>query len=146
MKQMVFSTQIDAPRETVWRTMLELDTYRDWTSAFFPGSTYEGSWEKGARIRFIGPEGSGMFSQIAESRPHELLSIRHLGELKAGVEEAKGGAEGGWGWAFETYSFSDSGSATELRVELDVPPDFEEFMASAWPKALARLKLICERA
>lgn len=146
MKKMVFTTLIDASREAVWKTMLALDTYRDWTAAFLPGSYYEGSWETGSRIRFLGPDGSGMFSEIAENRPHELLSIRHLGELKGGVEQAASGTAESWAGARETYVLSRSGPATELRVELDVTPDFEEFMSNAWPKALARLKEICEQA
>ena len=146
MKKMVFGTLIDASRETVWNTMLAPDTYRDWTTAFLPGSYYEGSWETGSRIRFLGPDGRGMFSEIAENRPHELLSIRHLGELKGGVEQTASESPGSWAGARETYVLSRSGPATELRVELDVTPDFEEFMSSAWPKALARLKQICEQA
>lgn len=146
MRKMVFSTLIAAPRETVWRTMLGLETYRDWTSAFAEGSTYEGSWEKGSRIRFLGPDGSGMFSEIAESRPHELVSIRHLGEVKGGVEDSTSEMAQSWQGALETYVLTGSGAATELRVELDVTPEMEEFMASAWPKALARLAQICEEA
>ncbi len=146
MKKMVFSTLIAAPREQVWRTMLNLETYRDWTSAFAEGSTYEGSWEKGSRIRFLGPDGSGMFSEIAESRPPELLSIRHLGELKGRVEDTTSEMARSWQGALETYVLTGSGAATELRVELDVTPEMEEFMASAWPKALARLAQICEEA
>ena len=38
MKQLTFSTTIDAPKEIVWRTMLEDETYREWTSAFQEGS------------------------------------------------------------------------------------------------------------
>ena len=33
---------------------------------------------------------------------------------------------------------------TLLKVDMDVTSDFEEYMNNAWPKALARLKEICE--
>ena len=34
--------------------------------------------------------------------------------------------------------------ATEVTAELETPPDFEAFLDDAWPKALAKLKEICE--
>jgi hypothetical protein len=36
------------------------------------------------------------------------------------------------------------GAATELKVDVDAPPDFEAFMGDTWPKALAKLKALCE--
>ena len=65
MKKLVFTTFIDAPRETVWDRMLAPATYERWTAAFAEGSRFEGSWAEGARIRFLGPDGSGgMVSMI----------------------------------------------------------------------------------
>ena len=144
MKQLVFTTFVAAPRETVWDRMLAPATYEAWTAAFCEGSRYEGSWDEGARIRFVGPDGSGMVSTIAVSRHPELLSIRHLGMVKDGVEDTTSEAVKGWAGALETYAFSVSGTGTELRVELDVTPDLESFMNETWPKALERLKEICE--
>lgn len=31
-----------------------------------------------------------------------------------------------------------------MKVDVDTVPEFEAFMSDAWPKALARLKEICE--
>ena len=78
MKRLQFSIDIRAPRATVWRKMLEQESYRDWTSEFTEGSYYEGSWEQGSKIRFLSPGGEGMVAEIAESRPLEFVSIRHL--------------------------------------------------------------------
>ena len=39
MTRLTFSTTINAPKELVWRTMLEDETYRKWTSAFAEGRT-----------------------------------------------------------------------------------------------------------
>jgi hypothetical protein len=36
------------------------------------------------------------------------------------------------------------GAATELKVDVDAPADFEAFMGDTWPKALAKLKALCE--
>lgn len=144
MKRLRFESTIHAARATVWETMLGPETYRRWTAAFSEGSYYEGSWETGARIRFLAPDGNGMLSVIAESRPCEFLSIQHLGMIKDGIEDTTSDAVKAWAGAFENYSFSDSGTATRLEVTIDVTPDFEDYMNRTWPKALAALKDLCE--
>jgi uncharacterized protein YndB with AHSA1/START domain len=146
MKTLRYSITIQAPREAVWAAMLGPETYRVWTTPFCEGSYYEGSWNTGDRIRFLGPSGEGMTSVIAESRPPEVVSIRHLGMVKDGVEDTTSPAATAWVPSYETYTFVESGGATEVTAELDTPPDFEAFMDDAWPKALAKLKELCEAA
>lgn len=145
MKTLVYTTVIDAPRETVWDRMLAPATYEQWTAAFAEGSRFEGTWAEGSRIRFVGPDGCGMVATIEASRHPAFLSILHLGiVVKDGVEDATSEAMKGWAGAHENYTFAEQGRGTELKVELDVTPDFEAFMNEAWPRALARLKEICE--
>ena len=55
------------------------ESYKQWTSAFGDGLYFEGSWQKGQRIRFLTPQGDEVTSEIAEIRPNEFISIRHLG-------------------------------------------------------------------
>lgn len=145
VKRLQFSTTIAAPPDTVARTMTDPDSYRDWTSAFAEGSHYEGSWEAGRRIRFLSPSGEGMLSEIAEHRPNEFISIRHLGFIgPGGVEDTQSDAVKAWAPAFENYSFHAVPEGTRLVVDQDVPPDWESMLAESWPKALARLKALCE--
>lgn len=146
-KTLQFSTRIAAPRERVWQLMLEPDSYREWTSAFMEGSRYEGSWEPGARIRFLAPSGEGMVAEIAENRRGAFVSIRHLGEIRQdGSEDLDSPAVRAWAPAYENYRFLDAGGGvTELQIEMDVMPPYEQFMLETWPKALAKLKALCER-
>ena len=144
MKTLHFTALVHAPRRVVWDTMLGPETYREWTSEFAPGSYFDGSWNQGERIRFPVPDGSGMISVIAENRPHEFLSIRHLGTIKGGVEDTESDEVKAWAQCFERYTLSDAGSSTELGIAVDVPPAFEQFMDDTWPRALARLKALCE--
>src|SRR5688500_1703835 len=97
---------VNAPRERVWDVMLADETYRDWTTACSPGSHYEGGWSKGSKIIFKGPlpEGAGemgMVSRIAENRPHEFISIEHLGIYKNGVEDTESEEAKKWAPAYE---------------------------------------------
>ena len=144
MKRLQFTTTIAAPVDTVWRLMFAPDSYSDWTSAFSEGSRYEGSWEQGARIRFLGPSGDGMLSEIAENRRHQFISIRHLGFLADGVEDTASDAVRAWAPAYENYTFTPVPGGTRIDVEQDTPDEWAEHLAGAWPKALARLKEISE--
>lgn len=147
VKKMHFSTVIRAPRQRIWELMLASDTYRDWTAAFMEGSYYEGSWTPGSRIRFLTPAGEGMVAEVAENRPGEFVSLKHLGAIgKDGVEDTTSEAVRAWAPAYENYRFIERGDGTtEVQVEMDTLPDYEQFMQEAWPKALARLKEICEQ-
>ena len=139
-----YKVTIRASREAVWDAMLSPETYRAWTALFCEGSYYEGSWNEGDRIRFLGPGGEGMTSVIAESRRPERVSIQHLGVVKDGREDTTSEAAAAWSPAFETYTFAEADGGTELTVEVETPPDFVDFMDAAWPKALAKLREICE--
>jgi uncharacterized protein YndB with AHSA1/START domain len=144
MKTLHFTTLIQAPRQVVWNTMLERQTYEIWTTEFTEGSTFEGSWNQGERIRFLAPGGSGITSVIEENRPLEFISIKHLGEIKNGVEDTDSAQVRSWAPSYEKYTFSDAGGVTQITVAVDVIPEFEDYMVTTWPKAFAKLKALCE--
>lgn len=144
-KTLHFTTLIHAPRERVWRTMLEPDTYREWTAAFTEGSYYEGGWEQGETIRFRDPAGNGMVAVIAQNRLHEFISIEHRGFIVDGRDDTTSEAVRAFAPAYENYRFTDEAGGTRLDVGMDVTPDFEEMMQRLWPAALQRLKAVCER-
>ena len=60
MKKGHYSIFINAPKETVWKTMMEQETYRTWTTPFHEGSYYVGDWNmEGSTVRFLGPSEDG---------------------------------------------------------------------------------------
>jgi uncharacterized protein YndB with AHSA1/START domain len=138
MKKLHFTIRIDAPRQLVWDTMLQPETYSQWTAAFCEGSYYKGSWEAGSDILFLSPSGEGMKAVIAENRAGEFLSIRHFGcvtnEAVEPITEP----------AFENYAFRDVEGGTELGVEMDSPDQYEAMFQDMWPRALQLLKALCE--
>lgn len=144
MQKLNFETTIDAPRELVWKTMLEDATYRDWTTAFSEGSRYEGSWTEGSEIKFLDPNGQGMYAKIAASREPEYLEIRHLGLVDDGKVITEGPEVAKWAPADEIYEFIDRDGATLLRVTMDAEEEHAEMFSGMWPNALARLKSLCE--
>ncbi|MFO1321611.1 MAG: SRPBCC domain-containing protein [Burkholderiales bacterium] len=144
MNTLHHSIAIRAPLPRVWDTMLSKPTYEQWTAAFCEGSTYEGSWETGASLRFLTPDGMGVSSTIAENRRYQRVSIRHRCEIRGGAEVTEGEGAHRWAGARETYEFRALDDGTEVTVEMRAPPEYEAFLRDTWPKALAILKTLCE--
>lgn len=146
VKRIQLSISIAAPVSTVFTKMIDPEDYRDWTSAFAEGSYFDGAWEAGKKIRFLAPNGDGMLGEIAELRPNEHISIRLIGQIDQGVEDTESEAVRAWAPAYERYTFTAEGQGTKLVVEQDTTEAYEKYMLEAWPKALGRLKSLCEAA
>src|SRR5690606_15549118 len=97
--------------------------YRKWTSHFSPGSFFEGSWEKGEKIRFLGPDGdgqqSGMLARIKENLPGKAVAIEHYGMIDKGAEITSGNGMAEWEGALENYYFREENGDTILTVVTD---------------------------
>jgi len=150
MKKLHFSISIQAPKEKVWHAMLDDQPYREWAEAFSKGGYYQGSWEKGSKILFLGPDPDtgkegGMVSRIAENKPYEFISIEHLGIVNNGIEDTTSEEARKWSPAFENYTFSEKDGATELLIDLEVADEYVEMFERMWPDGLERLKNIAER-
>jgi hypothetical protein len=151
MHKLQFKVDINAPVDKVYDTMLGLtakSTYEQWTALFNPTSSYEGNWHKGNRIHFVGVdengEKGGMVSEIAENIEGKFVSIKHIGLLVAGKEILEGPDVEKWTGGCEDYSFEERNGLTEVVVEIDVINEFESYMKESYPKALNKLKEICE--
>lgn len=145
MKPLTFNITIQAPREVVWNTMIDPQSYREWTRPFCEGSYYEGSWDEGATIRFLSPSGDGMVARIARNEPHAFISIEHLGIIAHGKDDTTSDAVSAWAPAYENYRFEAVGGGTQLTVTQDMQDEYAEMMEAVWPKALAALKALCEK-
>jgi len=70
--------------------MLNAKTCREWIILFNPTSRFEGSWEKGSKILFLGSDEQGneggMVSRIKENIPNRFISIEHHGVIADGKE------------------------------------------------------------
>lgn len=152
MTKLQYTININAPVAKIYDLMLGFSsksTYEEWTSLFNPTSTYEGSWDKGSKILFIGVdekgEKGGMVSRIAENIPNKFVSTQHYGLLKADKEITEGPEVEKWANGFENYTFEENNGTTKVIVDLDTSEDFLDYMNEAYPKALDKLKEICEK-
>lgn len=152
MKKLQFKVNINAPANKVYNVMLGISnksTYEQWTALFNPTSSYEGNWDKGSKMLFIGidekGEKGGMVSEIFENIPNRFVSIRHYGLVKANEEITEGPEVEKWANGFENYTFEENNGTTTVTVDLDTTEDFLDYMNDAYPKALDKLKEICEK-
>lgn len=130
--------------------MLDDATYRQWTNAFHEGSYYQGSWEQGSKILFLGPDENGkadggMIGRIAENRPYEFVSIEMLGMIENGVEDTTSEAVKKWTPAHENYTFTEKDGATEVVVDIDVADEYQAMFDEMWPRSLKVLKELAEK-
>jgi hypothetical protein len=148
METLHFNIHILASVEKVYATMITKPTYQTWTAEFAPGSSFKGSWEEGAKILFVGPEeegkDSGMVSRIRINTPYRFISIEHLGILKEGVEIITGPEADAFRGALEEYRFAANAGGTSLEISLDTATDYVSYFQEAFPRALKKLKEICE--
>lgn len=151
MKKIEFTVKIKSPVNKVFDLMLGISNksnYEQWTALFNPTSTYEGNWNKGSKMLFVGfdekGEKSGIVSEIFDNISNQYVSIRHYGLVKSNIEITTGPEVEKWANGFENYSFEEKNGVTEVKVELDLTEDFFDYMNETYPKALNKLKELCE--
>ena len=146
---MHFEININANAEKVYQVMLDEKSYSEWTGIFNPSSHFLGSWEKGSKILFLGTDDDGstggMVSRIKENIPNKFVSIEHIGIVQNGKEILCGPKVDQWAGALENYMFSANDGNTLLKIDMDVDKDYKSYFAETWPKALDKLKEICEK-
>lgn len=152
MQKLQFTIDINASAQKVYSAMLGLEdkrTYQLWTAAFNPTSTYEGTWDKGSKIYFIGTDENGkkggMVSEIVAHEPAKFVSIRHYGFLDGDNEITTGQEVEKWEGGHENYSFMEQQELTTVTVDIDVIEEYLGYFQSTYPKALQLLKSSVEQ-
>ena len=152
MQKLQFKTDIRASAQKVYETMLGLknkNTYEFWTAAFNPTSSYEGSWEKGSKMYFIGVDENGkkggMVSLIKENQVGQFVSIQHVGFLDGEVEVTSGEQVEKWAGGHENYLYQEQNGITTVTVELDTIDEYVDYFNNTYPAALSKLKEIAEQ-
>jgi uncharacterized protein YndB with AHSA1/START domain len=143
-----YEISINASAQKVFETMLDQKTYSIWTAEFNPESNFIGSWDKGSKINFVGTDKDGnmggMASRIKENIPNKFISIEHLGMIQNGLEISSDPEVDGWTGALEEYTYKEENGKTKVLIDIDVNPEFKSYFEKTWPKALKKLKSICE--
>jgi len=151
---MQFKVSINAPVSRVYDVMLGKETFKQWTSVFNPSSDFEssnsdveGSWQKGSKILFVGVSNDGkregMVGWVRENIRNNFVSIEYAGIVDGDLEIIEGPVAEAW-QGFENYTFADHNGGTTVTVDIDVNDDMIDYFTDTYPKALEKLKAICE--
>lgn len=148
MERLEFTTEINAPVEKVFNTMLAPETYKQWTAVFSPTSDYEGEWAQDAKIMFTmldndGKRG-GMVGIVEQYVPNKVVSVRFIGVLDGENEITEGDAIQSFVGIYENYYFESLDHGTSVRVEVDVDAEYRSYMLETYPRSLTILKQIAE--
>ncbi|MFA5800845.1 MAG: SRPBCC domain-containing protein [Thermoleophilia bacterium] len=142
MQKMKFSIEIIAPRENVWKTLWENESFRDWASIVDEGTYMVGEMKAGNKVQFISSvSGYGVTSLIEKLVPNEFAVFRQMTDTKESGEQER---EKEWAGGTESYSLAEKDGVTTLTVEFDVPRGQEETFKVRFPKALERVKILAE--
>jgi uncharacterized protein YndB with AHSA1/START domain len=150
MKKIQQSIIIDAPREVVWAAIINEQKFRIWCAEFAPGSYFDGGWQLGQSIKFLGKDEDGqlmgMQAEIAVSEHLKRISIRHYGLISGDVVDSDSDEAKKWVPSYESYELeSISPQSTLFSIDVDINEDYLEDMSDAWSKALLKLKEVCEQ-
>lgn len=144
-----YEIAIAASRAKIWDILLSDNTYPKWTKVFNPESHFKGSWEKGAKIHFIGldenGQSGGMVSRVIEHVKNEYVCIETIGLLKEGVEILSGPELEPWLGGHESYRLREIGGKTILSVDLEIVESFRSYFEETWPQALEIIKKLSEQ-
>lgn len=140
MEKMVFEISIHTTPERVWDILWNDATYRQWTAAFSEGSYAVTTWEEGTKALFLSDSGDGVVSVIAANKPYELMSIKHVGAVKNGVEDLDSEEVREWSGAMENYMLKAVNGGTQLRIEMETIKKYQGYFGDTWPKALEKVK------
>ena len=146
MEHLEYKVEISAPAKTVWETMLQEETYKQWVAKGWPNSTYKGKWAKGEKIKFVGQDGAGTLAELVDVKPYQKISARHIALLLPGGKEDRTSEEAkGWIGTIEEYTFTERNDKTTVLVHMSTTPEWRKVFDDGWPKALTELKKITEQ-
>ena len=146
METLEFKIDVNANKEKVWDTMLQLETYEQWVGVSWPGSTYQGEWKQGQHLKFVSKDqGGGTMAKLLEFRPYEYVHAEHVAMLNPdNSEDRDSDMAKGWIGTTETYAFNEKNGKTEVKVQIKTAPAWADMFNEGWPNALAKLKELCE--
>ncbi|KXK17802.1 MAG: hypothetical protein IT216_00700 [Saprospiraceae bacterium] len=145
MKTLVFSVEIFADSEHVWKTLWENESYTCWTKPFTEGCTYETeAFAEGNDITFLSPTGDGMSSKIVSYKHREFVAFEHFGMIVNGVKSTFK-AEDDHHQYLETYQLEKNENSVTLTVKVDTLEPWEAMMSTSFPQALKIIKELSEQ-
>lgn len=142
MTEMRFTVEINAPKEKVWDTLWQDETFREWADIIDPGTYMVGDLKEGSEVQYISGNGYGVTSLVVKLIPSEYVLLRHSADtVGTGTKQR----EKEWTGGAESYLLTEKSGATTLTVAFDVPSELEEYFQINYPSALETIKALAEK-
>lgn len=144
MKKLKFEIKINAPKAKVWDILWNDETYRKWTAIFHEGSHMVADWKLGGKVKFLGPDKSGMLSRITELDEPNAVVFEHYGMIDKEVEDTTSDMATAFAGALETYHLSEDNGVTTLNASVETSEEYEEIMTNGFNKGMEVVKSLSE--
>jgi uncharacterized protein YndB with AHSA1/START domain len=143
MKEMQFLIEIHAPKQKVWDTLWQDETFRQWASIIDPGTYMTGDLVQGNEVQFISAEnGYGVTSLVDKVTVGEFLVLKHSADTQ---DTGKRERADEWTGGQERYELVENDGITTLTATFDVPLEMKEYFQASYPKALEMVKQLAEK-
>lgn len=145
MEILNYEIRINAPKASVWNTLIDVEKYSQWVKAFSPKSYADGEWKQGTYIKFLDPDmgGTKAFIEVLETNEH--LLVRHVSLIsQEGEESTDGEIASKWIGTTEEYRLTENDKITSLLIEINTHHEFVPMFNSCWPEALRLIKELSE--
>lgn len=145
MEKLTYSIAIRSPRQKVWETVTDPESFAKWIGAICENGKMVGDWVEGGHVDFTDEGRGGTRALIETLVPHEKILCLHVavitpdGEIVTsgeGVEE--------WVGTRENYFFEEANGGTTFTVEMHTHADNAPMFDATWPKALEAIKRLAE--
>jgi len=142
MKEQVYKIIINKPREVVWFTLWDDQSFRDWASFIDEGTYIKGEMKEGNEIQFISSvNGYGVTSLVTKLIPNEYVLFKHASDTQNIGTETR---DNQWTGGSESYSLIEIEGQTVLTIKSEIPEELIEIFNERLPKALQRIKELAE--
>lgn len=143
MKELEYQIIINKPKEIVWFTIWDDQSFRDWSNNIDEGTYMLGSIIEGNEIQFISSvNGYGVTSLISKLIPNEYVLFKHASDTQNTGTETR---DKQWTGGSESYTLTENNGSTVLIIKSEIPDELVELFNVSMPKALERIKYLSEK-
>lgn len=135
MKNLHFIQFIAAPSDVVWEMMWSKQTFGIWMEPMGTGHYYEPALIQGGHIRWLTPQGDGMYGKVKEIIPYQQITFEHHGWIVNGINSNEDTFK-----SIEKYVLQTMDNGTLVSLEVETFPEYEKLMLEKYPEVLIALQ------
>lgn len=143
MKELEYKIEIHKPKEIVWFTLWDDQSFRDWSNNIDEGTYMLGDLVEGNEIQFISSvNGYGVTSLVSKLIPNEYILFKHESDTQNTGTETR---DKQWTGGSESYTLNEYDGSTLLIIKSEIPDELVDVFNESLPKALDRIKYLAEK-